>query len=251
MRGDLCALSNAVLKIVEGQDDSRALSAVTAMVTLRKKKDMPMADFVAFFASQRHVLVSSGIPFDLRLQRESLLVSLTTDGRYEVEVSLARRDVTMSVDAIIDSVLVKSRAVELLATKNVGGLFGMAADATSPKSKALCFSMRDKGSCRFGDKCRFSHGGAATKPRTEQPGAGKAARGSRKCFECDGDHSISECKIFADRKTLELTLKAELAEAKAMVTSVEGTAAAVGGLALSFPAPPSGAMASMVWGSDN
>ena len=244
--GDIASFVKVVLRVVEGQDDSRVMAAVTAMVNLKKRKDMAMAEFVAKFSSYRHVISSSNVVFDVRLQREALLVCLGFDERYAIEVSLARRDDTMTTDQVIDSVLIKSRSVEVVGVRNAG-LTGMSVDAGSTKSKSPCFNMRDNGVCKFGANCRYSHA-TSGQARTAKKASDSRARVPKTgCFECGEAHSITDCEIFSNRKANEAELKAELAAAKAMAVTV-GCAQGTAPMSTISLHGPVADMASAVWG---
>ena len=245
-RGDLARLVMAVTRVIDGHDAARVYAAVCNLVQI-KKVGMSAAEFVAKISGWRLVVSESGFEFDERLIREAVLQSLDSDLLYAIEVALARKQDNMSLDQIIASVLEKSRSVEDSAsTKTLSGL-AVKADKQNPQNP--CFNMRDYGKCRYGDECRFSHvGTGAPKKAAKTGGDVPATRTQRKgCFECGGPHSISECKIFEDRKENEATLKAELAEARAMVAAVAPPSASMA--TISLPGPNAATMSSL-WGDD-
>lgn len=246
--GDLASFMIAAAKIIEGHEDGRVMTAVRGIATLRKEPKMKMAEFVARAATYRKIVTTSGFGFDSRLIREAFIQSLACDPQYAMEVSFARNDDKVTVDDIVRSVLLKSRSVEASGANS--GLTGLMTEIPrpsprpSPKPKlAACYNMRDFGECRFGDRCKYTHQdtgdlGAAKKPRQRESDGG--------CYECGKAHSISKCKEFADRKATQAALKLELAEAKALMATVD---APVGSVAtIKFPKPDA-ATALAVWGN--
>ena len=141
----------------------------------------------------------------------------------------------------------KSRSAE--AGTNKKGLAGLVAAKSDRQTLNPCFNFRDNGECKYGEQCRFSHAGAGASRKAAKAGGGvPAARASRKgCFECGGPHSIADCKIFEDRKENEATLKAELAEARAMAAAVAPPAASMA--TISFPGPNATTVSS-IWGDN-
>ena len=239
-RGDLARLVEAVTQIVDGQDAARVYAVVSALVKI-KKVGMSAADFVAKVSGWRLVLAESSFAFDERLVREAVLQSLASDQLYAIEVAFARKQLTMSTDQILSSVLDKSRSVEAGAGKK--GLAGFVAAKSDRHTPNPCFNFRDNGECKYGEQCRFSHAEAGASRKAAKAGGARASR--KGCFECGGPHSIADCKIFEDRKENEATLKAELAEARAMAAAVAPPAASMA--ALSLPGPNATTLSS-IWG---
>jgi hypothetical protein len=245
-RGDLASFMMATARVIDGHDAARVLAAVVGLVTLKKTKGMSAAEFVMKQANYRQVITAYGFQFDSRLVREALLQGMAHDDSYAIETSLARKDEHVPVDVVISTMLVKSRSIE----KTGGGPSGLtglaaAAGAVKPKQTGVCFNMRDEGKCRFGDRCRFGHDVAGAAKNTKKTSAPRAPGG---CYECGEAHSIADCKIFADRKETEAALKAELAEARALVAAIDQPAA-IGSMAkINFPKPDA-STASSVWGN--
>ena len=250
--GDVARLMEKVGVVIDGQDAARVLAALRSLVTCSKTKSVPMGQFTQLVASCRQVLAASPmVSIADKLVREAVLVALDGDDAYSIEASMARMDPGTNTDTLLDIVLTRSRVVER--AKGGQTAFGMAAvvgsgPAKEPGGKGQCYIFRDQGKCRFGDKCRFSHGVV-----TEE---GKRHRGkpTGKCYECGGDHSITDCKLFMERKEADKSLKAKLATAEALVATLRPAAApggaVVGTMARLNCPPPHPVFAAAVWGSD-
>ena len=117
------------------------------------------------------------------------------------------------------------------------------------KKKNPCFSFRDKGTCRFGDRCQFSHDFSRVPSAESNSTSSTGKPGS--CYECRGAHSIDDCPVFKARmdsmRQAEIqAMVVRLSPAQQSAHRVAGQAHALGfdpTLAAAIQAPTPGASA--------
>jgi hypothetical protein len=92
-----------------------------------------------------------------------------------------------------------------------------------------CFNFRDRGTCRFGDKCRFDHGGGAGKVGKDRPQL------TGVCAACSSPaHGMNQCPVHKQR--LRKGEKAE--QAKAHLAQLTSQVSSMRALLASRPAVP-------------
>ena len=107
------------------------------------------------------------------------------------------------------------------------------ATATAAKPTAqdtVCFHFRDKGTCKWGDRCRYSHGSTST------PGKSSQLTGS--CVVCASPaHGINQCPVHQKKKKQAASTKQK--EATAMLAKLSEEVAEMRALtAKPAPTPP-------------
>ena len=181
----------------------------------------------------------------------------------------------VSIEEIISAVNTRSGELKVLPGGGIKGIGAGGAQVNSGddeekdddgrrhhQKKLPCYNWRDKGKCKFGDDCKFSHD---QKIKGKGPGKDgkerKDRRNKGKCIECGSDqHGFSDCKERKQRmetakkvedQTAVLTanmasVAAALADIKGQLDSGSDTGSIAGGAArLRAPYAGGGEMAAL------
>ena len=193
--GDIANLVMMVMSKCVGEESVKIITNIFDMTSLKKKPGEPWsvmcAELVRLHSEMSQVedpryMIGPGVlpAFALR--------GLDFDDAYKVNVELLRRDKEVTVERIVQDISVKAVAVEAANTVTSSvAIKGLTASAHVGKDKGdgrgagkggggrgVCFLWRDKGTCRFGEDCRYSHA-----PSTRDA-----------CHECGSkDHGVHRC----------------------------------------------------------
>jgi len=228
-RGNFSTVIEAIAAMSGACTEDLCVSTLVRLCQLAKSASSPFSVFAQDFADIRsifaHLPDADLRPSDTML-RLLLLEAVSKDARYDVTLQFLRRE-ALSLDATLQRLLAAASKID-------AGPVPLKANA-AVKDTPPCFSWRDKGHCRRGDRCNYSHAGPPGSAEASGTGGRRKRDGSKgKCLECGSvSHGVSECAIFKKRHAaMADTKKALLANALSPPPAPAATSPT------SLPAPP-------------
>ena len=177
-------------------------------LALKKLPSMPYADFYVQFTDYVVRLSDLGHHFPDEMLITYFLMAMDNDSRYKRAISQIKRSrvpyTLMEVHHEFEVWAKDKKDLPKARTKKDDG--DASANVAGVDDTPVCFQWRDKGRCRFGDKCRYSHddkkkGKQASKSKTAE-NSGKKGK-SKKDESSSGDDSppvqsqYKECRNWA------------------------------------------------------
>jgi len=211
VEGDIHGLLERVGNVAEGRDERQVKSLVRKLVSL--KMGGSWDEFSLGVIKIRQDMGAIGRREPSLGMGEGLFVSFVVDAiqqdpAYKTTIELLRKEAKayghpFGYKELMEACTATANTLRvgpgIKANVAAAGAGAGAAGKGAHGSK-LCWNWRDRGSCRFGDKCKFLH---------EEGGAGPK-RG--KCPNCGGGHGLQDCPT--------AKLRAQLAEAQKKIESL-------------------------------
>jgi hypothetical protein len=200
--GDFAKVFGLAKRMALQPDIPSLLQAITKMASLRKDPTTPWSQIstqIMDVQSSLRQVKPDSLKVGEQVLLQFVLQAMESDPRYALDLAMIRRAKPLPpLEHVMAEFTAKAAKIE--GKGQPRGLTGLAAQEQEPaqqqepaldammvgkwnsvkgakKSKNVCFNFRKNGTCRFGDKCKFSHDSKATGG----------------CAECDGPHDVSDC----------------------------------------------------------
>ena len=247
--GDIAAIWSLARALCIGDAENLRLDTITSMVQMVRSPPSTWPE-LSHLVTQIQLRLTRDVPVRKSFEvGDGLLPAFTMRALQSSNFEHLRVDITLlhkvAGDITVSRILTDMNAAHSLSLTRPNGraLLGNAQTPNPPASVPpprrttssatglqMCFNFRDKGTCRFGDKCRYDHGGGAgrTKDSPQLDGV---------CASCSSrSHGLSQCPTHKQRLRKAGTAKAELA--KANLAKLTSEVATLKAFMASIPAAP-------------